>query len=78
MNGLGIDIPMSLSYGLPVPKKIFKKGESIMKTMIYLDEKTHARLKHLAVDERASMAELIRRAIELYLATPKKKGGAKS
>jgi predicted transcriptional regulator len=39
----------------------------MQKTMIYLDEDTHVRLKYLALDGRVSMAELIRRAIELYL-----------
>jgi hypothetical protein len=57
-----------------VRKTIFKKG-GIMKTMIYLDESIHARLKHMAVDERVSMAEIIRRAIDAYLKT--QKGGAK-
>jgi len=36
-------------------------------TLIYLDEAVRTRLKHLAVDERVSMAELIRRAIDEYL-----------
>jgi hypothetical protein len=39
----------------------------MQKTMIYLDEDTHRRLKYLALDERVSMAELIRRAVEHYL-----------
>jgi predicted DNA-binding protein len=39
----------------------------MQKTMIYLDEDTHTRLKYLALDGRVSMAELIRRAIEHYL-----------
>jgi predicted HicB family RNase H-like nuclease len=33
------------------------------KTMIYLDEDMHTRLKYLALDQRVSMAELIRRAV---------------
>ena len=37
------------------------------KTMIYLDEHEHTRLKYLALDERVSMAELIRRAVAEYL-----------
>ena len=37
------------------PKTIGKEAK-IMKTMIYLDEKIHTRLKHIAVDERVSMA----------------------
>ncbi len=48
-----------------------------MKTMIYLNESVHLRLKHKAVDERTSMAELIRRAIDLYLKSPVKKGGGR-
>ena len=36
-------------------------------TLIYLDEDVRVRLKHLAVDERVSMTELIRRAIDEYL-----------
>jgi hypothetical protein len=39
----------------------------IQKTMIYLGEAEHTRLKYLALDERVSMAELIRRAIADYL-----------
>jgi hypothetical protein len=61
-----------------VPRKTFRKGETIMKTMIYLSEPIHAKLKHMAVDERTSMAEIIRQAIELYLKTPARKGGGKS
>jgi ribbon-helix-helix CopG family protein len=48
-----------------------------MKTMIYLPESVHTKLKHMAVDERTSMAEIIRQAIELYLKTPARKGGGK-
>lgn len=49
-----------------------------MKTMIYMDESTHARLKHIAVDERSSMAELIRKAVDEYLVRHySKKGGSK-
>lgn len=71
------DMPMSLSYDSPVSKQIFGKGEAIMKTMIYLSDSVHNRLKHMAVDERISLAELIRRAIDLYLKTAVRKGGAK-
>ena len=48
-----------------------------MKTMIYLEEEAHTRLKHLAVDERVSMSELIRRAVDELLArrARPKKGG---
>jgi predicted transcriptional regulator len=57
--------------------KLFGKGVKIMKTMIYLEEDTHSRLKHLAVDERVSMSELIRRAVDEYLSKHSKKGGKK-
>ena len=59
-----------------MPKKVSKEGET-MKTMIYLPEAVHTKLKHMAVDERTSMADIIRQAIELYLKTPASKGGAK-
>jgi len=45
--------------------------------MIYLEENIHNRLKHLAVDERLSMAELIRRAVDEYLKKYPSKGGGK-
>ncbi|MEE8113448.1 MAG: CopG family transcriptional regulator [Nitrososphaerales archaeon] len=48
-----------------------------MKTMIYLDDKVHTRLKYLALDKRVSMAELIRRAVDEYLKKIPKKGGRK-
>jgi len=48
-----------------------------MKSMIYLDEKVHTRLKYLALDQRVSMAELIRRAVDEYLKKSPKKGGGK-
>ncbi len=49
-----------------------------MKSMIYLDEKVHTRLKYLALDQRVSMAELIRRAVDEYLSKNyPKKGGRK-
>ena len=46
-----------------------------MKTMIYLDETVHRELKHIAVDERVSMAELIRQAVDEFLKQRKRKGG---
>lgn len=56
-----------------------RKEEPIMKTMIYLTEAVHTRLKHVAVDEKTSMAELIRRAVDDYLKRHEKggKGGGK-
>ena len=55
--------------------KLFGKGVKIMKTMIYLDEQAHTKVKHLAVDEHVSMSELIRRAVDEFLNRNKKKGG---
>lgn len=58
--------------------KQFRKEVKIMKTMIYLEEDAHTRLKHLAVDERLSMSELIRRAVDELLSkkgSKKRKGG---
>jgi predicted transcriptional regulator len=47
-------------------------------TMIYMDESTHTRVKHIAVDEHVSMAEIIRRAVDEYLARHHgKKGGGR-
>jgi len=57
--------------------KIYRKGTKTLKTMIYLEENVHNRLKHLAVDERLSMAEVIRRAVDEYLKKYPKKGGGK-
>jgi hypothetical protein len=65
---------MAKKMGRP---KLFGKGVKIMKTMIYLEEEAHSRLRHLAVDEHASMAELIRRAVDEYLEKHSKKGGLK-
>jgi len=48
-----------------------------MKTLIYIDAGVHNRLKHIAVDERVSMAELIRRAVDEYLKKIPRKGGRK-
>jgi predicted transcriptional regulator len=37
-------------------------------TTIALDEETHAKLRHLAVDEKTNLRELLRRMIAEYLA----------
>ncbi len=58
--------------------RIYRKGVKTMKTMIYLEEEVHNQLRHLAVDERVSMSELIRRAVDEYLSkkgVSKRKGG---
>jgi hypothetical protein len=39
------------------------------RTSIYLEEEELKLLKHLAVEEEASLAELVRRAVRWYLAT---------
>ncbi len=58
--------------------RIYRKGVKTLKTMIYLEEDVHDRLRHMAVDERVSMAELIRRAVDEYLLKKSsKKGGGK-
>ncbi len=67
---------MVLSYA-PIMPSIYSMGVSLIKWMIYLDEKVHTRLKYLALDQRVSMAELIRRAVDEYLKTIPKKGGRK-
>jgi len=45
-----------------------------MKSMIYLDERVHEKLRNMAHRQRVSMAELIRRAVDEYLKKPKKGG----
>jgi len=45
--------------------------------MIYLEDAVFERLRHLAFDERVSMAEIIRRAVDEYLKKYPKKGGGK-
>jgi len=58
--------------------RIYREGVKTMKTMIYLEEEVHSQLRHLAVDERVSMSELIRRAVDEYLSkrgVSKRKGG---
>ncbi len=58
--------------------RIYRKGVKIMKTMIYLEEETHSLLRRMSVDERVSMSELIRRAVDEYLSkrgVSRRKGG---
>ncbi len=58
--------------------RIYRKGVKTMKTMIYLEEETHSQLRHMSVDERVSMSELIRRAVDEFLSkrgVNKRKGG---
>ncbi len=60
--------------------RIYRKGVKTMKTMIYLEEETHSQLRHMSVDEKVSMSELIRRAVDEFLSKKgvgKKKGGEK-
>ena len=57
---------MVLLYAPFVPR-IYRKGAKLMKSMLYLEDAVHRRLKYLALDENVSMAELIRRAVDEYL-----------
>jgi predicted transcriptional regulator len=43
--------------------------------MIYLEDAVFERLRHVAFDERVSMAEIIRRAVDDYLKKHSTKGG---
>jgi hypothetical protein len=45
--------------------------------MIYLEDAVFERLRRLAFDERISMAEIIRRALDDYLSKHAQKGGKK-
>ena len=45
--------------------------------MIYLEEAVFGRLRKIAFDERISMAEIIRRALDDYLKKYPKKGESK-
>jgi hypothetical protein len=46
--------------------------------MIYLEDAAFERLRKVAFDERISMAEVIRRALDDYLKTYSKKGEKKN
>ncbi len=43
-------------------------GRRVQRTNIYLDEEQLRALKHLATEERQSVANLVRRAVDAYLA----------
>lgn len=57
--------------------KTKRREERIVKTNIYFEEEQFIRLKHLAVDERTSLTELVRRAVDEFLKKYDKKGGGK-
>jgi len=60
--------------------RIYREGVKTTKTMIYLEEEIHDQLRHMSVDEKVSMSELIRRAVDEFLSKKgvgKKKGGKK-
>jgi Ribbon-helix-helix protein, copG family len=57
--------------------KIYRKEGTPRKTMIYLEEAVFEHLRGLAFDERVSMAEIIRRALDEYLKKYPKKGARK-
>lgn len=42
------------------------------KTLIYIDEKAHRRLRQMALDGGTSMAALVRRAVSAFLKEQKK------
>ncbi len=46
-------------------------------TTISLSREIHLKLRHLALDEGKTLRDLIREAIEEYLAQRKEKGGGK-
>ena len=55
--------------------KIYRKEGTPHKTMIYLEDAAFERLRKAAFDERISMAEIIRRALDDYLKNyPRKRG----
>ena len=45
-----------------------ERDRRVQRTNIYLDEEQLRALKHLAAEERQSVANLVRRAIDAYLA----------
>jgi len=49
------------------------EGSGTVTTTIALDEETHRRLRHLAVEEKTSLRELIRAAIAEFLAHRKER-----
>ena len=65
---------ISYYYNPSMPKSK-TKGVNIVKTLIYIDGEAHNRLKHIAVDERVSMTELVRRAVDEFLKKYQQKGG---
>ncbi len=65
-TNLGIIISNMAKVGRP---KIYAGEEKIVKTMIYLEEGAHQKLKHLAVEEGISMTALLRMIVNRYLAS---------
>ena len=57
--------------------KIYRKEGTPRKTMIYLEDAVYERLRRLAFNERISMAEIIRRALDDYLKNKSATGGKK-
>ena len=57
--------------------KVYRKEGTPRKTMIYLEDKVFESLRKLAFDERISMAEVIRRALDEYLKNATKGGRKK-
>jgi len=58
---------------MPKPKR--KEAKEMFTTTISLSADLYKRLKHLAVDEEQTVRDLIREAVEEFLARKEKGGG---
>ena len=54
-----------------------KGGQKMQVTSIELPDELYRKAKHRAVDDGTSFKAVVQRALEEYLAKPKKKGGGK-
>ncbi len=54
-----------------------KKEVNIVRLMVYLPEKVHTRLRHVAIDKKQSATRLVQGLIEEYLAKERKRKGVK-
>ncbi|MBI2885849.1 MAG: ribbon-helix-helix protein, CopG family [Chloroflexi bacterium] len=48
---------------------VTKEVSEVYRTNVYLDEEQVRALKHMAAEQRCSLAELVRRAIDTYIST---------
>jgi hypothetical protein len=55
---------------MPKPKQA---DTEIKKTMIYLDAKVHEQLRRISFEERISIAEIVRQAVDQHLHQRKRK-----